>query len=84
MSFEAFLNNPVFTTGANNSNSSGTNTAIYNNKLTLKPQRQYFLQKTQWQMFQLLVPVVEQGVQSAAAAEQSSDLHLVTKSKMWK
>ena len=33
-------------------------------------------------MFQLLVPVVEQGVQSAAGAEQSSDLHLVTKSKI--
>ena len=35
-------------------------------------------------MFQLLVPVVEQGVQSAAGAEQSSDLHLVTKSKIEK
>ena len=33
-------------------------------------------------MFQLLVPVVEQGVQSAAGAEQSSDSHLVTKSKI--
>ena len=65
-----------------NSNLSGANIAIYNKKLTLKPQRQYFLQKTQWQMFQLLVPVVEQGVQSAAGAEQSSDLHLVTKSKI--
>ena len=33
-------------------------------------------------MFQLLVPVVEQGVQSAVGAEQSSDSHLVTKSKI--
>ena len=33
-------------------------------------------------MFQLLVPVVEQGVQSAARAEQSSDSHLVTKGKI--
>lgn len=35
-------------------------------------------------MFQLLVPVVEQDVQSAAGAEQSSDLHLITKSKIEK